>query len=184
MHNSDFDILLKRLDRFIRRYYLNQFIRGLILSVAIGLSYFLLVSVLEYLGNFNTLVRTIMFYSLLLMITSVSIWFFVRPLLGFLRIGKQISYKDAARILKTYFPEMQDKLENTLELADMGNENSDTSELIQAAIEQKTEEIKPIPFLSALPLKASLKYSKYIIPPVVVIVLLLFFRFSSEKLSL
>lgn len=175
MHNSDFDILLKRLDRFIRRYYLNQFIRGLILSVAIGLSYFLLVSVLEYLGNFNTLVRTIMFYSLLLMITSVSIWFFVRPLLGFFRIGKQISYKDAARILKTYFPEMQDKLENTLELADMGNENSDTSELIQAAIEQKTEEIKPIPFLSALPLKASLKYSKYIIPPVVVIVLLLFF---------
>jgi hypothetical protein len=175
MDKSDFNILLQRLDQFIRRYYLNQIIRGITLTLAIGLSYFVIVSLLEYVGNFNSGVRTFMFYSLLVIVLGISIWFFIRPLLGFLRIGKLISHKEAARILRNYFPEMQDKLENTLELADMNRENSQASELIQAAISQKTEEIKPVPFLSALPLKSSLKYAKYIVPPVIVFVLLLSF---------
>jgi hypothetical protein len=175
MDNPDFNILLRRLDQFIRRYYLNQFIRGIMLTLAIGFSYFLIVSLLEYLGNFSTAVRTFMFYSLLVIVLGISIWFFLRPLLGFLRIGKLISHKQAARILRNYFPEMQDKLENTLELADMSRANPQASELIQAAIQQKTEEIKPVPFLSALPLKSSLKYAKYILPPVIVFVLLLSF---------
>jgi len=175
MAKSDFNILLKRLDQFIRRYYLNQVIRGIMLTLAIGLSYFVIVSLLEYLGNFNSGIRTVMFYSLILLILGISIWFFIRPLFGFLRIGKLISHKEAARILRNYFPEMQDKLENTLELADMSKDNPHSSDLIQAAIEQKTEDIKPVSFLSALPLKAGLKYAKYILPPVLVIVLVLSF---------
>ncbi|MEA1874230.1 MAG: DUF4175 family protein [Bacteroidota bacterium] len=175
MDKSEFNILLQRLDQFIRRYYLNQIIRGMMLTLAIGLSYFVVVSILEYIGNFNSDVRTFMFYSLLFIILGVSVWFFIRPLLGYLRIGKLISHKQAAHILRNYFPDMQDKLENTLELADMSRKNPQATELIHAAIEQKTEDIKPIPFLSALPLKASLKYAIYIVPPVLIIVLVLSF---------
>jgi hypothetical protein len=175
MSFGDFNILLQRLDRFIRRYYLNQIIRGIVLTLTITVTYFLVISFLEYLGNFNVAIRTTIFYASLLLLFIVLVYFFVRPLLGFLRIGRLISYKDAANILKTHFPEIQDKLLNTLELAEMKKQSPQTNALLEAAIAQKTQDLKPIPFLAALPLKASLKYVKYIIPPVVIFLLLLFF---------
>ncbi len=173
MPAKDFNILLSRLDKFIRRYYFNQIIRGILLFFAIGLSYYLIIAVLEYWGNFGVTLRTILFYSFVVLLISVFVWFFVRPLLGFLRIGKVLSYKDAAKILRQHFPEIKDTLENTLELADMASQQN--SDLLQAAIEQKTEQISPLPFLKALPLKSALKYIRYIIPPAVIIALLIIF---------
>ena len=170
MPDKDFDILLSRLDRFIRRYYLNQIVRGTLLFLAIGLTYYLVITLLEYFGNFGVGFRTVLFYSFIILLFAVLVWFFIRPFLGFLHIGKLISYKDAAQILRQHFPEMEDKLENTLELAEMAESREDSS-LIRAAIEQKTDEIKPLPFLKALPLRSALKYLRYMLPPALIIII-------------
>jgi hypothetical protein len=173
--DKDYNILLKRLDNFIRRYYLNQIIKGLILGAAIVGSFFLIVSLFEYLGHFSTLGRTIIFFFSVALIVIVFFWFIIRPLLGFMKIGKMITYKEAAKILSVHFGDIQDKLENTLELAEMLENEEESSELLLAAIAQKTEKLKPIPFLQAVPFSSGFKYIKYAVPPVLFILIVLFF---------
>ncbi|MFP4663478.1 MAG: DUF4175 family protein [Bacteroidales bacterium] len=173
--NTDFNILISKLDAFIRRYYLNQILRGAILAVALTGSYFLLITIVEYFGHLGTTARTIIFYASVLLLAGVLFWFIIRPLLGFLKIGKHISYRDASRILRQHFPQMQDTLENSLELAEMAEMSPESRDLIMASVTQKTEKLKPLPFLSALPWKKSLTAAKYLVPPIIIILLVLFF---------
>jgi hypothetical protein len=57
-----YQILINKLDEFIRKYYRNQLLKGLLLFVAIFLVLFLMVNGLEYYGHFGTIPRTIFFY--------------------------------------------------------------------------------------------------------------------------
>ncbi|MGC9332249.1 MAG: DUF4175 family protein, partial [Bacteroidales bacterium] len=175
MRNHDFDILISKLDAFIRRYYVTRILRGIFITAAIVGTYYLIIALLEYVGYFSVLARTVIFYISLGLISGVFIWFIIRPLLGFLKIGNRISYKQAARILRQHFPVIQDKLENSLELFDMAKATNKSKDLILASIAQKTSELKPLPFLSALPLKKSLMFAKYLVPPMVLLLLVLFF---------
>ena len=59
LHNSE---LLTKLDDFIRKYYKNRLLRGAIFFTGAVLSFFLLVSLLEYFGRFDTGFRTFLFY--------------------------------------------------------------------------------------------------------------------------
>ncbi|MFW5805176.1 MAG: DUF4175 family protein [Bacteroidales bacterium] len=174
MINKSFNILLSKLDAFIRHYYLTQMLRGAFVTAAIVALYYLLIALLEYAGHFSVTARTVIFYVSLIFIIAAIIWFVIRPLLGFLKIGKRISYKQASHILKKHFPVIQDKLENSLELAEMANVSEQSKDLILASVDQKTEELKPLPFLSALPLKKSLTFAKYLVAPVVLFLIALF----------
>lgn len=89
------------------------------------------------------------------------------------RIGKVISYDDAAKIVGNYFPEVNDKLLNLLQLQQNGSSTSDS--LLSAAIAQKTAQLSVVPFVNAVDLKANRKYIKFAAIPTIVILLLLIF---------
>ena len=161
--------LINKLDAFIRKYYKNQLIRGVIWVFTGVLSLFVLTSLLEYLGHFNTSVRTGLFFGFVGLSLFIAIRFFVLPLLKLYKLGKTINYEQAAEIIGSHFNDVQDKLLNTLQL---GSEN-DGSALMTAAIRQKTEELKPVPFQSAIDIKKNVKYLKYAIAPVIVLVAVL-----------
>jgi hypothetical protein len=59
------DLLKQKLESFIRKYYKNQIIKGLIYSVALILGAYLVVTISEYFGNFGKGVRTFFFYTLI-----------------------------------------------------------------------------------------------------------------------
>lgn len=86
-------------------------------------------------------------------------YFFI-PLLRLYKIGKTLSYEDTARILGAHFSSVNDKLLNVLQLQ---NISSADNELLLASINQKVDELKPIPFVSAINLKDNLKYLKYVL---------------------
>lgn len=67
-----------------------------------------------------------------------------------------------------HFPKVSDKLTNILQLKDAGED----SDLIIAGIEQKAEEIQPIPFELAIDFKTNISYTKYLILPVLVFILI------------
>ena len=60
--------------------------------------------------------------------------FIAIPFLKLIKLRKGIKYSDAAKIIGDHFKEIDDKLINILELAEM-NQNND---LVNASIEQKT----------------------------------------------
>nr|MDA3819395.1 hypothetical protein [Candidatus Delongbacteria bacterium] len=130
MRNHDFDILISKLDAFIKRYYVTQMLRGVFITAAIVGMYYLIITLLEYVGHFSVSARTVIFYVSLALIAGVFIWFIVKPLFGFLKIGKRISYQQASQILRQHFPVIQDKLENSLELFDMAKATDKSKDLV------------------------------------------------------
>ena len=101
------------------------------------------------------------------------------PLLKLLQLGKIISHKEASEIIGVHFPEIQDKLLNTLQLQEQTH--ADSSDLLLASIEKRTEELRPIPFANAIDFRANLIYLKYASLPVLVVVGVLFWSPGAIK---
>jgi hypothetical protein len=169
-----YSLLIQKLDEFTRKYYKNQIIRGALYSVAIILGFFLLITILEYFGRFSSDVRTLFFWLFILSSGFVLVKFILIPLLKLLRLGKQISHEQAAKIIGTHFKEVEDKLLNTLQLKELAIKQPQSRELIEASIDQKIAEMRPVPFTAAIDLGQNRKYLRYAIPPVAVIIILLF----------
>ncbi|MEM9549508.1 MAG: hypothetical protein AAGA77_26295, partial [Bacteroidota bacterium] len=64
--NSNYNILISKLDRFIRKYYINKLIRGGLYTLGLVLALFLLFNILEYNFYFGTGVRKLLFGSFIL----------------------------------------------------------------------------------------------------------------------
>lgn len=167
------DTILGSLDTFIRKYYKNRMIKGIIYALTLLLSLFLLIALLEYFGYFGTIIRAFFFWFFLIACVGVIGYYVIVPLAKMFRLGKVISYEEAAHIVGNHFPEVQDKLLNLLQLQQTGNASND--DLLQAAIAQKTAQLKPVPFHMAVDIKANRKYIKYLSIPVLVILFILIF---------
>ena len=163
--------ILDNLNRFIRKYYKNRMIKGILYSLALLLSLFLIVALLEYFGYFGSVVRAILFWFYLIAAVVILGYYVVLPLMKMFRLGKVISYEEAALIIGNHFPEIKDKLLNLLQLQQQ-NTGADDS-LLTSAIEQKTAQLSPLPFHQAIDIKANKKYVKYAAIPLFVVLIML-----------
>ncbi len=171
LKQTAYDTLLTRLDAFIRKYYKNQMIRGALYATGLIVGTFLLIVSLEYLGQFSIPVRTILFWLFLSSALFILVRFLAIPVLHLFRIGKIISHTEAASIIGSHFPEVSDKLLNTLQLREQA-EVADNS-LILASIRQRMDALKPVPFTAAIDFRENRKYLKYALPPLAVVLLIL-----------
>ncbi|HNP98333.1 MAG TPA: DUF4175 domain-containing protein [Bacteroidia bacterium] len=212
---DNYQLLIHKLDAFIRKYYKNQLVRGAIYAFTLCLAFYLLVTLLEYVGHFSSLVRTIFFYSFLAGILFILSRFVIIPLAHLYRIGKLISHEQAAEIIGKHFSNVEDKLLNVLQLKKLlqegqgtgdggrykegqgtGDEGRNTeglynegqgtgdegrnresafhTDLVTASINQKAEELKPVPFVSAINIGENRKYARYALIPLLVLVVILF----------
>ena len=158
--------LLGQLQQYKRKYYLNRLLGGTLFALGLLLSAYLLVSVLEYYGNFSTAVRTILFYGFWSLLTYLLVSRIAIPIFYLLNIAKPITDETAAQQIGNYFPEVRDKLLNTLQL---GKQNAPEHSLIAAAIAQKTGELSYIPFANAIDLSTNAKYLRWVAPPLLII---------------
>ena len=169
--------ILQALDAFIRKYYKSLLVRGALYAVGILGVLFLAAVLLEHFGWLSSLGRGLLFWGGLAAVLSVIAWFIVRPLLKMAGLGRRISHADAAKIIGKHFPEVSDKLLNLLQLMQSDDESSSLptphSSLLAAAIEQKTAQLRPVPLLNAVDLKANRRYLKYALPPLLLIAILL-----------
>ena len=133
--------LFDKLNQFIRKYYINQLVKGVVLTLLGLIVFFILIAVLEHYIKFDVALRTFLFWLYIALNTAIAFKYLFIPILKLLNFRKGINYKDAAKILGEHFSEINDKLTNILELNEMSHDN----ELISASIEQKTLEISPVP---------------------------------------
>ncbi len=180
MYKSDYNILLEKLDEFIRKYYKNQLIKGVLYATGIFLAFYLAVVVLEYYGRFSITVRTILFYFFVLTNGYVLAKLILIPLLKLNKLGKIISNEQASEIIGRHFMNVQDKLLNVLQLKILSEGTPSTINhqpstiLLEASINQKIKELKPIPFSSAIDFRQNKKYLKYAIVPLLLFFVILF----------
>ncbi|HEY0045243.1 MAG TPA: DUF4175 family protein [Flavobacterium sp.] len=172
------NVIYGKLEAFIKKFYLNELLRGLIFFVGLGLLYFLFTLLLEYFLWLKPAGRTFLFWSFIAVETFLLVRYIMFPLFKLFKLRKGIDYKEASQIIGDHFQEVKDKLINFLQLSGTSHQ----SELLMASIEQKANALQPIPFTNAVNFKSNRKYLPIVAIPI------LFFAFfyisgNSEMIS-
>ena len=151
--------LISKIERFIRKFYLNRLIQGALIGFVLMIALFLIINGIEYFSWLPQKGRLILLLLFILGISFVAIFNFIIPIVNLIRFRKKMSDEQAAVIIGKFFPEISDKLLNTLQLSNELAQDSD-NQLLIATIEQRTEHLKPINFSDAVNLKDNYKYLK------------------------
>ncbi len=179
-----YNTLLQRIDEFKKRYFQNQLVKGSLFFIAIAGGLFLLANTVEFVGHLNSAGRGILLFgSLAVAVVSMGV-FVVRPLLGLYGLNRPLSDSEAARQIGSFFPEIGDKLLNTLQLQAITSQQSD---LLQASLQQRSQQLLITRFANAIQLNKNRRFLKYALPPMLLILLVLivnpaFFSASSNRI--
>jgi len=180
MQMNTYKTIEQKIDKYIRKFYINELLKGAILFFSATLLYFIITTTLEYFLWLSTTLRALLFWSLVLVSLLLFARFILWPLAKLFRLAKGIDYNDASNQIGKHFPEVNDKLTNLLQLKSLGQQE----ELVLAGIEQKSKELTPIPFQLAIDLKSNLKYLKFAVVPLLIIIgVAVFGKFSFFKAS-
>lgn len=169
---SNFELLIEKLDQFVRKYYINQLLKGSLYFIGLTGILFLAMSLLEHYYYFGTGTRKFLFYSFISISVGSAVYWVAMPLIRYFRLGKTISHEKAAELIGQHFSDVSDKLLNTLQLNQYLEKAEDNS-LLLASIEQKSAAIKLVPFVKAIDLSKNRKYLRYALPPILVLLFIL-----------
>mgnify|MGYP003625717260 FL=1 len=164
---TNFETIKQKLEQFIKRYYTNELLKGAILFFAIGLLYLIITLFVEYVLWLNPTARTILFWTFIAVELALFVKFIAIPLSHLFKLKQGINFETASKLIGNHFPEVNDKLLNVLQL----NQSPQQSDLLLASIEQKSQELQPIPFKSAINFKSNTKYLKYAAIPIAILLL-------------
>ena len=160
-------LIYDKLEAFIKKFYTNELLKGLIFFVGLGLLYLLLTLFVEYFLWLKPVGRTILFWTFIAVELFLLFRFILFPIFKLFKLQKGINYEEASNIIGNHFSEVNDKLKNFLQLSNDTNQ----SELLLASIDQKAQTLNPIPFGNAINFKGNVKYLPWAIIPI------LFFAF-------
>ncbi len=183
---NNYELLISKLDAFIRKYYANQLIRGVLVFSISLLLFILTVTVSEYYLYLPVWARlSIAVLFVLCGLAALVAWVAI-PLAKMARLGSIISHEQAAVIIGQHFDNVSDKLLNILQLKKNADGQS-SKELIAASIDQKAQQLAPIPVVSAINLSKNKKYLPYLLPLLLVGIFILvavpdMFRDASARL--
>lgn len=149
--------LIAKIEQFIRKFYLNRLIQGVLFGAVLWMVFFLLLNGLEYFSWFSSKVRLALLLLFLGGSAYLLIRYFIIPAINLIRYRNKMSIEDAALLIGKFFPEIQDKLLNTVQLSENSSPDSDDA-LLLASIEQRTQQLSPIHFTDAVDLKSNLRF--------------------------
>lgn len=182
-----FEDLINQIDAFIRKFYKNLMIKGVFLFLIVFLFSFLLVTGLEFLGRFNSFIRGVLLFSFIGVNGYILTRYFIIPLTKLLSLGKRINRFQAATIIGNFFPSIDDRLLNTLQLHNATTDHPKNLDFVMASIEQNSKQLNTFTFTTAIDYSKNRKFFKYVVPILLTVVLVGFlapdlFSVGSERL--
>ncbi|WP_348800157.1 hypothetical protein [Flavobacterium adhaerens] len=169
----------QKLEAFIKKYYTNELIRGIIFFIGLGLIYFLITLFIEYFLWLKPQGRTLLFWFFVSVEIILLVRFILFPIFKIFKLKQGIDYNQASMIIGRHFSEVKDTLLNYLQLSN-SNKSDVSSELLLASIEQKANALRPIPFSKAIDFSTNKRF----LPLAVVPILFLIFFFVSGNSSI
>ncbi len=170
------ETIIQKLDKFIRKYHFSLLLKNIIFFVIFSVALLLFFTFVEYSLWLNSTIRMVIFFLFTSSVLFTGIWYLLLPFLKISKFNKKIDRYKAADIIGEFFPEIKDKFRNLLELKEIQNVSREKSDLLQAAIEQKTKNIGFFQIQNALDF-SKLKRAGFLLLPV----LLGFFMMTFTK---
>ncbi|MCB9046092.1 MAG: hypothetical protein H6550_08120 [Chitinophagales bacterium] len=160
---GNYELLISKLDAFIRKYYANKLLKGILVFFTSFLLFVLTVTVSEYYLYLPAWLRTSIAVLFVISAMSALVAWIVIPLTQMAKLGRVISHEQAAVIIGHHFTDVSDKLLNILQLRKNADAHS-SKELIEASIDQKAKQLVTVPVVSAIDLTKNRKYLPYLLP--------------------
>ena len=187
--------LIEKIEGFTRKYYLNRLIQGVLVGAVLWIVFYLLINGLEYFSWFPPKGRFVLFLFLLAGSGFVLVYHFLIPLVNLIRFRKKMSVEQASVMIGKFFPEIKDKLLNTIQLSNQMEALNSTSavgpstgsgtsvssgsgtenDLLAATIEQRSARLSPIRFSDAVDLRGNLKWLGVFFGLLLLLILLMVF---------
>jgi len=154
-------VIIQKLKRFVQRYHSIQLFKGMLLVLLLSGLLFFLVGGVEYLFWLNSTGRLLLLVAFGLVFVFLIFRYVFNPLRSLFRLGREWDLEAAAKVIGQYFPEIEDRLLNYLQLhGDRGQ-----SDLLDAALEQKAKSFEGIPFVKAIATEDLKKYALLLLIP-------------------
>ncbi len=182
MRSEFFQKIIEKLDSFFRRNLFSKIFDGLLNTISYTILSFFSLSVLEFLFNLSSLVRTLFFFiwfipSFYLLVVEVII-----PFLKYFNIIPSRNYFELAKHAGNFFPQVKDELVNSLQLVSNTNfSNFYSVKLIDEAFKKVYSKIDNLDFDSLIDFKPL--YKKSIKTLAFITILILLFSLNSGLIS-
>ena len=171
-----FSEVLKKLEAFIRKEYLQFLLFGIqafIIAVLVNFTFYVF---LELVANFNSTIRTILFALFVLVLVGLFIFLLIKPLRKYFGSINNETYFEAAEKAGKHFPDVRDELLNSMQLVSEENKNNLYSEnLIDAAFKNVYSRIQNLNFHSLINFNRVKKITPYLAGTIVICLALLIF---------
>ncbi|MBK0369644.1 coiled-coil domain-containing protein [Flavobacterium agrisoli] len=161
------ELIFSKLENFVKKFYTNELIKGMILFLGLGLLYLLFTLFVEYFLWLSPAFRTLLFWIFIAVEVFLAVRLILFPLFKLFKIQKGIDYEEASKIIGNHFFDVKDKLLNFLQLSKL-NEHQNGSDLVLASIEQKANSLQPIPFNAAINFKENKKFVPLALIPILI----------------
>ncbi|HNP18390.1 MAG TPA: hypothetical protein PKL31_08160 [Fulvivirga sp.] len=162
--------ILSQLRAYKRKHFFNLIVKGLLITFSTLLILFLVFNYLEYTFQFGVNIRTVLFFTFILLSLVLMIKYVLLPATKLTRLDRAMGDEYAALNIGKYFPEISDKLLNIIQLR---RNNERENQLVVAGIHQKLEALPNIEYQKAI----TLKQNNYLLPWLVIPVLITLFLF-------
>lgn len=170
----DFRSELKRkLSDFIRKYYWNRIIKGVLVELSVLIiSVFLAITPEIFLYASPVFKSLVLLILLSVIIFSLGFWI-IWPVLELFKLKKGLTKEQAAKYIGKHFPEIDDKLLNYIQLEEEASHCS--NELLLASIAQKAKNLSGFSFSKSISFRSNTKYLYRIIGVLFVLSLIYYF---------
>jgi len=158
----------EKINLFKKKYYLNIFVRGALLSLSILISYFLLAALLEYSLWLGPWARFLIFFAFFA-IALLCLYRYLREPIKWWFARRGINEEQSAKIIGKYVPQVKDRLLNLIQLSAPRNNSS----LAYASVAQKSKEFESVSFDGFLDINQNKKYLKYLFVPLLIVITIL-----------
>ena len=158
MNTGFYQEIIGKLELLIRKEYSAHFFIGLLTTLIIVIAVFTLFSLIELAANFKSIVRTILYFVLILTALGSVSYLVLVPLLKYFNVFRKRDYFYSANKVGKYFPEIKDDLLNAMQLVSSDSNHSlYSTSLLDAAFRNVYERAKPIKFESIVDFSAGKK---------------------------
>lgn len=167
---QEFIKLQANMASFNRRYYLARAISGLLVSAALVLALSLILVLLAYAFQLNSIARAVLFYGFSVVSVGLFVIQTLVPLLRLYGLLPQRSMEETAHAIQRALPQIEDRLVNAMNLNKRSLKESNV--LLEAGLQYKALALNEFRFADIIDLRAAAAWFKYTMIPLGALVLI------------
>ncbi|HOJ24605.1 MAG TPA: hypothetical protein PK081_05010 [Bacteroidales bacterium] len=175
MERSSNNKIINILEKFAKKFYLNNLIKGLFWFILFSVSLLFVLSTIENLFWLNSTFRLILLILLIISLTTFFSYYIALPVLRYFGLLREKSYKDFALLLGNY-SNTDDKILSALELFELNELNK--NELLLNELSRRSNELSKINIKNFLNIK---EYYKWIIGNISILAIFFTLSFTFPK---